>query len=134
MEGIGRTIQFTSSKDRVWDEIVWIVSQQLLSDLPLSPPMSPGAPQSLDTSHLSAGLNMISGFMTSIRPPHAEPIKIAELLGRQELKVKVKQNDEIAGPKLDIDCQIGGITLHLSPRQLHSLIAIASSFSSSGKC
>ena len=29
-----------------------------------------------------------------------EPIKIAVLLGRQELKLKIKQNEELAGPKV----------------------------------
>ena len=29
-----------------------------------------------------------------------EPIKVAVLLGRQELKLKIKQNEELAGPKV----------------------------------
>ena len=37
-----------------------------------------------------------------------EPVKIAVLLGRQELKLKIKQNEEVAGPKVRVlDCFTG---------------------------
>ena len=37
-----------------------------------------------------------------------EPVKIAVLLGRQELKLKIKQNEEVAGPKVRVlDCFSG---------------------------
>ena len=32
----------------------------------------------------------------------SEPIKIAVLSGRQELKLKIKQSDELLGPKVEI--------------------------------
>ena len=31
-----------------------------------------------------------------------EPVKMAVLLGRQELKLKIKQNEELAGPKVRV--------------------------------
>ena len=35
-------------------------------------------------------------------PPgkESDPLKIAVLMGRQELKLKIKQNDELLGPKV----------------------------------
>ncbi len=35
-----------------------------------------------------------------------EPIKIAVMLGRQELKMKVKQKEELAGPKVGSQCVV----------------------------
>lgn len=41
-------------------------------------------------------------FDSSFESPNKdlEPTKIAVLLGRQELKMKIKQNEELSGPKV----------------------------------
>ena len=34
-------------------------------------------------------------------PPLPEPVQVAMVTGRQELKLKIKQNDTVQGPKVD---------------------------------
>ncbi|ESO82945.1 hypothetical protein LOTGIDRAFT_197758 [Lottia gigantea] len=61
-----------------------------------------------------------------------QPIKIAVFTGKQVLKVKVKQNDSLSGPKMDVDCQIGAIHILLSPWQVHGLLYMLNNIDTQG--
>ena len=39
-------------------------------------------------------------------PPQYESVKIAEMSGRQELKLKIKQSEELAGPKANFTINV----------------------------
>ncbi|CAH1792670.1 unnamed protein product [Owenia fusiformis] len=58
-------------------------------------------------------------------PTHSTPIRIATCAGKQELKLKVKQNEALAGPKLEVDVLLGSVNVFLSPRQVHILLELA---------
>ncbi|XP_074651009.1 autophagy-related protein 2 homolog B-like [Tubulanus polymorphus] len=63
-----------------------------------------------------------------------DPIKVATLSGRQELKLKLKQKDSLPGPKLEIDCHLGAFNAFLSPKKVHILLDLANGLSSPGTC
>ena len=62
-----------------------------VGDIQISPPLSPGLPQTMDSLESST---------TNSLPKDPEPILTAVLMGRQELKLKIKQAGEMAGPKV----------------------------------
>ncbi|XP_045166071.2 autophagy-related protein 2 homolog A-like [Mercenaria mercenaria] len=64
--------------------------------------------------------------------PESNPIQVAVLTGKQEIKLKTKQNDTLHGPKLEIVCQFGGLHFLLSPQQLHGIIELMSGLTSPG--
>ncbi|XP_077993352.1 autophagy-related protein 2 homolog A-like [Glandiceps talaboti] len=80
---------------------------------PLSPPMPP--------NHAEMNTRL-PGILS---PPkvveHSEPIKIAGFAGRQEIQLKIKQNDGIPGPKVEIESYLGSINFFLSPNQVNLL-------------
>nr|XP_054759186.1 autophagy-related protein 2 homolog B-like [Lytechinus pictus] len=53
---------------------------------------------------------------------------VGECAGKQELKVKIKQNDHIAGPKADLDVYLASVNFFLSPKQVHLLTELFSGF------
>uniref|UniRef100_T1GM85 Autophagy-related protein 2 n=1 Tax=Megaselia scalaris TaxID=36166 RepID=T1GM85_MEGSC len=48
-------------------------------------------------------------------------IPIVRIDGTQEVRVKVKEIQNISGPKVSLDLQIGAVFIFLSPRQIHLL-------------
>ncbi|KAJ7384666.1 Autophagy- protein 2 [Desmophyllum pertusum] len=66
-------------------------------------------------------------------PPHSgsllPPIKIATFAGHSEIKLKLKQNVAVPGPKMDVECFLGTLNVFLSPKQVHLLIELCSGFS-----
>lgn len=58
-----------------------------------------------------------------------EPILFGQLLGRQEIQIKMKQSESIVGPKVQLDISMGSLTCFITPRQLHTLIEIVTALS-----
>ncbi|KAL5272819.1 hypothetical protein ACHWQZ_G000851 [Mnemiopsis leidyi] len=50
-----------------------------------------------------------------------EPNVIAKFLGEQQIKIHLKINDQLPGPKLDMECNVGSIHAMLSPHNVHIL-------------
>eukprot|EP00794_Sanderia_malayensis_P020264 gene20264-22250_t len=49
--------------------------------------------------------------------------------GKQSIKLKFKQNDSLAGPKIDVEYFFGAINIFLTPRQVHLLTDVISAVS-----
>ncbi|KAK2180611.1 hypothetical protein NP493_435g00000 [Ridgeia piscesae] len=102
-------------------------------DTPLSPLFSPlGCTVPEFPAASSASLPSLSGVGGARSPKETEPIKIAVLRGRHEVKLKIKQSEALHGPKLEVDGHFGAINVHLSPRQVHLLIEIVKGLSMPG--
>ncbi|ELU17929.1 hypothetical protein CAPTEDRAFT_154368 [Capitella teleta] len=101
------------------------VSYLLTHDTSFSQASSPGLSPRMSPPELSS---CVDGSKDN------DPIKIAVLSGRQELKLKVKQSEELSGPKLELSAQVGLINVHLSPRQVHLLLEIAKGLTTPGLC
>ncbi|XP_063692394.1 autophagy-related protein 2 homolog A-like isoform X2 [Bolinopsis microptera] len=54
-------------------------------------------------------------------PQTTQPNVIAKFLGEQEIKIHLKINDQLPGPKLDMECNVGSIHAMLSPHDVHIL-------------
>ncbi|XP_013385934.1 autophagy-related protein 2 homolog B-like [Lingula anatina] len=68
------------------------------------------------------------------KAPTSEPLQIAACQGKQNVKIRIKQNDSIPGPRFELDCQLGPLNVFLSPRQLHMLLLMAETLSAPGSC
>ncbi|XP_063242394.1 autophagy-related protein 2 homolog A [Bacillus rossius redtenbacheri] len=55
----------------------------------------------------------------------ARPVLCGKLAGRQELRVRLRQGEGVAGPKVDLELTLGAFTAFLSPRQLHAVLEMA---------
>ncbi|XP_071797968.1 autophagy-related protein 2 homolog A-like isoform X2 [Asterias amurensis] len=53
---------------------------------------------------------------------------IGECAGKQEVKVKVKQHEHVAGPKAEVETYLGSINLFLAPRHVHLLLELFNGF------
>lgn len=51
----------------------------------------------------------------------SKSIPVIRIDGTQEARIKVKEIDNISGPKVSLDLQIGAVFIILSPRQIHLL-------------
>lgn len=54
-----------------------------------------------------------------------EQILLGRLSSRQEIRIKMKQIENVSGPKVELEVTLGAITLFLSPRQMHSLLLLS---------
>uniref|UniRef100_A0A8C4Q9H4 Autophagy related 2B n=1 Tax=Eptatretus burgeri TaxID=7764 RepID=A0A8C4Q9H4_EPTBU len=63
----------------------------------------------------------------------SDPIQIGNCAGRVEVKVHLKQNDALPGPKLDVDGFMGSLNVFLSPRQAHLLLDLYHTLGLSGE-
>ena len=52
--------------------------------------------------------------------------------GEVNVKVKICQSESLPGPKLEVEGAMGSIHLLLSPRQLHTLVEMASGIAAMG--
>lgn len=59
-----------------------------------------------------------------------EPMLIAKLYGSHELKVRIRENDFAAIPKIDIECFLGSFAVLMSPHQVHLLLRFVNNISS----
>lgn len=55
-----------------------------------------------------------------------EQIMVGSISNRQEIRIKMKQDENIPGPKVDLEMTFGSIALFLTPRQLHLLLFVSS--------
>ncbi|KAM7346426.1 autophagy-related 2 [Cochliomyia hominivorax] len=63
-----------------------------------------------------------------------ENVPILQFMGQQNLQIKVKQSEEITGPKICFDMELGAICAIFSPRQLQLLTHILEAFSEEETC
>ncbi|KAI0241927.1 hypothetical protein LSAT2_015473 [Lamellibrachia satsuma] len=102
-------------------------------DTPLSPLFSPlGCTIPEFPAASSSRLPAMGSPGSGRSPKETEPIRIAMLRGRHEVKLRIKQNEALHGPKLELDGHFGAINVHLSPRQVHLLIEIFKGLSTPG--
>ncbi|XP_065221759.1 autophagy-related protein 2 homolog A [Planococcus citri] len=52
---------------------------------------------------------------------HHDIITIGKLLGKQEIRMKVKQKENFTGPKVDLEMSFSSLVMFLSPRQLRTI-------------
>ncbi|XP_053671919.1 autophagy-related protein 2 homolog A [Anopheles nili] len=55
-------------------------------------------------------------------------IIVGKITSRQEIRLKMKQADNLPGPNVELELSVGSIQLFLTPRQLHSLVLVCDSF------
>ncbi|XP_062621343.1 autophagy-related protein 2 homolog B-like, partial [Saccostrea cucullata] len=58
----------------------------------------------------------------------SDPVQIAGFTGRSSLKVKIKQEEGVQGPKVEIELDVGGVHLLMSPAQFHSVLDLVDGF------
>ncbi|KAL1461700.1 hypothetical protein WDU94_013572, partial [Cyamophila willieti] len=61
-----------------------------------------------------------------------EPVLFGKLVGRQELRVKVKQSELVPGPKVDLEVNMGSLLIFSTPRQVHLLQELLHGLSTPG--
>ncbi|CAD5113882.1 DgyrCDS3044 [Dimorphilus gyrociliatus] len=64
----------------------------------------------------------------------SKPIQILECLGKQEIIFRLKQNQEISGPKIQIDYHVGSMHAYLSPKQVHLVLELINGLLAPGTC
>ncbi len=65
--------------------------------------------------------------------PQCHGVPIAMAGGRLSVKVKIKQSESEAGPKLEVDGYLSSLHMLLSPQQLAMLLEMATGLSSQGQ-
>lgn len=55
----------------------------------------------------------------------SDEVRIGQLKQRLEFRMKIKQTENIPGPKIQLDITVGSLSLFLTPRQLHLLILLS---------
>lgn len=89
-------------------------------------------PSSIDTEIVFDPSNNFNQEQTnSPSDIKTEPVLIAKLFGNHEFKVRIRQNEFAAIPKIDIECFLGSFAVLLSPHRVHLLLRFANSISSS---
>ena len=58
----------------------------------------------------------------------SEQILFGKLTAQQEICIKMKQAENIPGPKVELEMTLGAFILFLSPRQLHQLVYLSDNF------
>ncbi|XP_065311944.1 autophagy-related protein 2 homolog B isoform X3 [Dermacentor albipictus] len=79
-----------------------------------------------------------AGASPPLAPPHqeppppliVEPIPICQLMGQQEIKLQLKQDESLEGSGVDIEFSLGQLSFFLRPRQVHLLLQMAKGFTS----
>ncbi|KAG8189257.1 hypothetical protein JTE90_013785 [Oedothorax gibbosus] len=74
----------------------------------------PGSPE-MPPTHSSLPVKRMETELNDI------PVLISKLVGQQELRLKLKQNEAIIGPKLNVEFNLGDLNLFLIPQQVHML-------------
>lgn len=57
-------------------------------------------------------------------------ILIAKLCNRQEIKLRLRKNDTVSGPKVHFEANCGSLLIFLSPRQVHLLVELSEGIAS----
>ena len=105
-----------------WHDAKNVASTQPRPTSPVfdSPPSSPGSYQSCDSAPRTDPLEAL-----------ADPFAlIGEIIGTQEVRVRIQPREGVNAPKLWLDASIQSLSLFLSPTQVHSVIDMVSQLSS----
>ncbi|XP_035205371.1 autophagy-related protein 2 homolog B-like [Stegodyphus dumicola] len=57
-----------------------------------------------------------------------DPVLISKFPGQQKLRLQLKQNEAVIGPKVDVEFNLGAFNLFLTPQQVHMLYELMSGF------
>ncbi|XP_053661405.1 autophagy-related protein 2 homolog A [Anopheles marshallii] len=65
---------------------------------------------------------------SGVRMYRSGEIIVGKITSKQEIRLKMKQADNLPGPNVELELSVGSIQLFLTPRQLHSLVLVCDSF------
>ncbi|XP_049531977.1 autophagy-related protein 2 homolog B [Anopheles darlingi] len=65
---------------------------------------------------------------TGLRVYPSGEIIIGKITSKQEIRLKMKQADNLPGPNVELELSVGSIQLFVTPRQLHSLVLLCDGF------
>uniref|UniRef100_A0A182TI53 Autophagy-related protein 2 n=1 Tax=Anopheles melas TaxID=34690 RepID=A0A182TI53_9DIPT len=65
---------------------------------------------------------------SGLRMYRSGEIIVGKITSKQEIRLKMKQADNLPGPNVELELSVGSIQLFLTPRQLHSLVLVCDSF------
>ncbi|CAG9863843.1 unnamed protein product [Phyllotreta striolata] len=105
-----RSVLVHSQQETEHDSLVTVIENSPIADD--SRKSTPEEPESLDD---------LNG--------HRYVIKFGQISGTQEIRVKLKQSENVVGPKVSIDVTLGSFIIFLSPRQFHLLLQLADGLS-----
>ena len=71
-------------------------------------------------------------YSSTLLDPELHGVPVAKASGQVTVKVKLKQNETVPGPKLEVDGFLGSLHLLFSPQQLSMLIEMANGILSEG--
>lgn len=64
------------------------------------------------------------------RNSYRHEIIFGKLMGKQEIRIRLKQSENVTGSKVSMEVNLGGLLLFLTPRQVHILLDLANGISS----
>ncbi|CAF0882237.1 unnamed protein product [Didymodactylos carnosus] len=73
-------------------------------------------------SNASSSATRMVGYITY------EQILCLTISGTQDIRLKLKQSDQVFGPKVEIEAHCGSVTCLLTPKQLQSLIVLVTAY------
>ena len=76
----------------------------------------------------------LSVSSSSLLDPELHGITVAKASGQVTVRVKLKQNEAVVGPKLEVDGFLGSLHLLFSPQQLSMLLEMTSGILNEGMC
>lgn len=120
LEGVTIYTDEFPSKARTFSKSVMSMSTGSTPDSKTSETAFATAPASPSQS-MMGGLPNPPAPNLSLEP---DPILFGKLAGRHELRIKIKQGDGVVGPKVDLELNLGSLTVFSSPRQLHVLFEL----------
>lgn len=59
---------------------------------------------------------------------YSKSIPIVRIDGKQEIRIKMKQTEDVAGPKVSLDVQLGALYVFSTPRQIHLVTNFCDAF------
>ena len=107
-----------------WLQVLCTCKRKSLS--PSLPPSLPPSPETLmeeDCTSLSS---------SCLLDPELHGIPVAKASGQVTVRVKLKQNEAVVGPKLEVDGFLGSLHLLFSPQQLSMLLEMTSGILNEG--
>lgn len=102
-------------------------SRSVMSMSTGSTPDSKNSDTAFATAPASPSQSVAGGLSGSAAPNlslEPDPILFGKLAGRHELRIKIKQGEGVTGPKVDLELNLGSLTIFSSPRQLHVLLEL----------
>ena len=72
-------------------------------------------------------------YSSSLLDPELHGVPVAKASGQVTVRVKLKQNENVVGPKLEVDGFLGSLHLLFSPQQLSMLLEMSNGILNEGK-